>query len=114
MDEHELMTNEETLHIIREVEENPSLNQRILSEKLNISLGKTNYMLKELAKKGLVKIVNFSKNPGKARKVKYLLTHKGIQQKMNLTYHFLKVKEKEYKRLKEEYEKYVSLTQKEL
>ncbi len=106
MDEQELMTNEETLHIIREVEENPSLNQRILSEKLNISLGKTNYLLRELAKKGLVKIVNFSKNPGKARKMKYLLTTKGLQQKVELTYHFLKVKEQEYKRLKDEYEKY--------
>lgn len=98
---------EESLYIIREVDENPALNQRLLSQKLNISLGKTNYLLKELAKKGMIKIANFSKNPGKTKKVKYLLTKKGIQQKISLTYHFLKVKESEYKRLKEEHERYL-------
>jgi EPS-associated MarR family transcriptional regulator len=95
---------EESLHIMREVETTAHLNQRILSQKLNISLGKTNYLLKELIKKGMVKAVNFSKEPGKARKLKYVLTQKGIEDKIELTFHFLKAKEKEYKRLKEAYE----------
>lgn len=100
---------EETLHIIREVEENPSANQRLISEKLNISLGKTNYLLRELTKKGLIKIVNFTKFPQKSKKkaVKYLLTKKGLQEKISLTHHFLKVKEREYERLKAEYQKYL-------
>jgi EPS-associated MarR family transcriptional regulator len=98
--------NEETLHIIREVDENPSLNQRILSKRLNISLGKTNYLLKELAKKGFIKIVNFSKNPKKGRTVRYILTKKGLEERINLTYHFLQVKEREFERLKEQYNKY--------
>ena len=46
---------EEALYLIREVEENPALNQRFLSQRLNISLGKTNYLLKELIKKGFIK-----------------------------------------------------------
>ncbi len=106
MNEHNFYK-EEDLEIIKEVEKNPSLNQRLLSQKLNISLGKTNYLLKELVKKGAIKIVGFSGNPEKTKKVKYLLTKKGLQEKANLTYHFLKVKEKEYKKLKEEYEKHV-------
>ena len=65
---------EETLHLIREVEDNPSLNQRLLSQRLNISLGKTNYLLKELIKKGIIKVVTFSTDPGKARKLRYVLT----------------------------------------
>lgn len=96
---------EESLHIIREVDKNPSLSQRLLSEKLNLSLGKTNYLLKELVKKGILKIASFSKNPGKTKKVKYLLTKKGLQEKIKLTYYFLKVKEKEFERLKKEYDK---------
>ncbi len=105
MDEHNLLK-EETLHLMREVDENPSLNQRLLSQRLNISLGKTNYLLKELAKKGIIEIVNFSTNPGKAKKLKYILTKKGLEKKISLTFHFLKKKEKEFKKLKDEYEKY--------
>lgn len=99
---------EETLRLIREVEENPSMNQRLLSQRLNISLGKTNYLLKELVKKGMIKIVSFSKNPEKTRKLKYMLTQKGLEEKIILTGHFLKAKEKEYRRLKTEYEKYMT------
>lgn len=98
---------EETLQLIKEIDSNSSLNQRLLSQKLNISLGKTNYLLKELIKKGIVKIKSFSKNPKKAKKLKYILTPKGIEQKMKLTYYFLQVKEKEYNRLKKEYESYI-------
>lgn len=105
MNEHNFK--EETLHLIREVEENPSLNQRFLSQRLNISLGKTNYLLKELVKKGIIKVASFTTNPGKARKLKYILTKKGLDEKINLTFHFLKAKEKEYKRLKDEYEKHM-------
>ncbi len=97
---------EEALSLIKEVEANPVLNQRTLSQKLNVSLGKTNYLLRALAKKGLIKITNFSKNPKKARKIRYILTQKGLEQKIRLTYQFLQVKEAEYKRLKEEYARY--------
>ena len=48
---------EETLHIIKEIEDDPALNQRLLSQKLEISLGKTNYLLRELIKKGIIKFI---------------------------------------------------------
>ena len=98
---------EETLNIIKEIEDNPSLNQRILSQKLNISLGKANYLLKELANKGMVKIRNFSKSSKKAKKLRYILTPKGIENKVKLTYHFLQVREAQFNRLKKEYESYI-------
>jgi EPS-associated MarR family transcriptional regulator len=107
MNEHDVL-NEEALHIIREVHEDPSVNQRILSERLNISLGKTNYLLKALAQKGLIKIANFTKHPKKGKAVQYLLTKRGLKEKADLTYHFLKVKEKEYERLKAEYSRYIA------
>lgn len=103
---------EETLQIIREIETNSELNQRILSQNLNISLGKTNYLLRSLVKKGVVKIRSFSKSKRKAKKLRYILTPKGIEEKMKLTYYFLKVKEKEFNRLKTEYERYVESAKK--
>ena len=107
MNEHDRFQ-EEALEVIREVHGNPALNQRLLSQRLNISLGKTNYLIKELAKKGILEIVNFSTKPSKAKKLNYILTRKGIEEKVRLTSHFLRKKEKEYKRLKEEYERYIS------
>ena len=108
MNNHASIKEEQTLNLIREVEVDPDANQRVLSQKLNVSLGKTNYLLRELARKGMIKISNFSKNPKKAKKMRYILTRKGIEQKMKLTYQFLQVKEAEYKRLKGEYDKYVN------
>ena len=105
MSEHNIFK-EETLQIIREVEGNPSVNQRILSRKLNVSLGKINYLIRELIMKGAIKIAGFSTNPEKGKRLRYILTQKGMEEKVSLTFHFLKAKEREYRELKEEYEKY--------
>ena len=96
---------EENLFIIKEIETNPTTTQRVLSEKLGISLGKTNYLLKELIKKGLIKAKNFSENPGKMQKIHYLLTKQGIDHKIQLTQHFLKKKKEEYNFIKQEWER---------
>lgn len=98
-------TKEEILHIIREIETTPQINQRALSAKLGISLGKTNYLLKELIKKGFIKVKNFTNNPEKLKKIKYILTKDGIEHRVQLTYHFLKRKEAEYNHIKSEWEK---------
>lgn len=95
---------EEVLSIIKEIETDPTATQRTVSKKLGISLGKTNYLLKALIKKDVIKTRNFLNNPGKLRKISYILTAKGFDEKMQLTYHFLKKKEAEYNLLKEEWE----------
>ena len=96
---------EENFLLLSELYKNPELTQRQISLKLNISLGKINYLIRQLVKKGTIKMHNFSANPGKLRKVKYILTQKGLEEKIRLTYHFLKRKETEYNRLKKEWEK---------
>lgn len=101
-------TKEEILHIINEIETNPTSTQRSVSKKLGISLGKTNYILKELIKRGFIKGENFSANPGKIKKIGYLLTPAGIEEKTRLVYHFLKKKELEYNFLKEEWERSIA------
>jgi EPS-associated MarR family transcriptional regulator len=109
---------EEILHIIRHLEDDPATTQRVLSNRLNISLGKTNYLLKELIKKGFIKAQDFSHNSGKFQKVNYLLTKEGFEERLRLTKYFLKAKEEEYNRMKKEWEQLMnnktreSLTQK--
>jgi EPS-associated MarR family transcriptional regulator len=96
---------EEILSIIKEIETDPAVSQRAVSRKLGISLGKTNYLLKELIKKGRIKVKSFSHNPGKLKKIHYILTKDGFAEKFRLTHHFLLKKEAEYNRLKQEWER---------
>ena len=89
------------LKLLKLVEKNPQLTQRELAHQLGISLGKTNYCLKALKEKGWLKWEIFSNNPNKFQYM-HLLTPKGASEKLTLTMHFLKCKEKEYELLKEE------------
>jgi EPS-associated MarR family transcriptional regulator len=95
----------EILDLIKEIETQPDITQRQISDTLGISLGKTNYLLKELIKKGLVEVNNFTGNSGKLEKIHYMLTRRGFEHKILLLQHFLKEKEGEYIKLKEEWEK---------
>jgi len=95
---------EETLFIFKELEANPNTTQRDLSSRLNISLGKTNYLLRELILKGFIKSKNFTGNSGKIKKINYFLTEKGLNEKFRLLKHFLQIKEVEYNKLKQEME----------
>ena len=94
---------EEALFILRELSSDPHLTQRRLAQKIDISLGKTNYLIRELAKKGLVKIKRFSHNDHKLKRISYILTPQGLKEKTELTLHFLKRKRQEYEELKREY-----------
>lgn len=91
-------------NILRALSSEADLTQRSISAHLGISLGKTNYLLKSLAKKGFLKIKNFTAGDKKLKKAKYFLTGKGLEQKIILTYHFLKEKESEYGSIKTEWE----------
>ena len=95
---------EETLFILKELEANPNSTQRDISSHLNISLGKTNYLLHELILKSFIKVKRFTDNSGKLRKFQYLLTEKGLEEKFRLIKHFLQIKEVEYNQLKQEME----------
>jgi len=93
--------NQEQFEVLRKVSKKPNASQRELASELNISLGKINYILNELKKKGLVKISNFKKNKNKSSYF-YLLTPKGIANKSKLTIEFMKRKMREYDELKKE------------
>tara|TARA_Y100000590_G_C15626292_1_gene979481 strand:- start:167 stop:475 length:309 start_codon:yes stop_codon:yes gene_type:complete len=94
---------QEQFEVLRKLSKKPSASQRELASELEISLGKLNYVLNQLKKKGLIKIKNFKKNPDKIRYL-YLLTPRGITEKTKLTLNFMKRKLEEYDELKKEVE----------
>jgi EPS-associated MarR family transcriptional regulator len=98
-----LMQEETHLRIMRFLQENPDMTQRELAAKLGISVGGLNYGLNALINKGLVKMQSFRQSKNKFGYV-YLLTPKGISEKVTLTSKFLERKQAEYEALKAEIE----------
>ena len=72
-------------NILRKIDSSPDITQRKLANELGFSLGKLNYCLKALQKKGLIKLQNFKKKPNKIRYLRYVITPKGISERTNLT-----------------------------
>ncbi len=93
--------NQDDFEILRKIQKNPKATQRKLANELGFSLGKLNYCIKALRKKGLIKAENFKKNPNKINYL-YVLTPAGIMAKSKLTINFMNRKMKEYDELKSE------------
>ena len=87
------------LEILIKISKKSEISQRKLAQELGFSLGKLNYCIKELHKKGLIKIQNFNKNKKKSNYL-YFLTPQGLSSKTKLTMDFMKKKLKEYDELK--------------
>jgi len=88
----------EKIHLdtLLEIEKNPSTTQRSLSRKLNISLGLTNAILKNLIKRGWIKAQKLS-----GRKILYLITPQGMARVTNLLYDRFRETQKYYQYTKE-------------
>ena len=89
------------LNILRYLEAEQKVSQRELSNSLNISLGKVNFIIRALIEKGIVKAQNFKNNKNK-RAYAYYITKEGIQEKSKLTLKFFQRKMSEYDSLKKE------------
>jgi len=89
--------------VLRLLEANPKLSQRELAQALGISLGKTNYCIRALLDKGMLKVQNFQSSKRKIAYA-YCLTPAGIAEKTALTGRFLQRKLHEYDLLKSEIE----------
>ena len=76
-----------------------NLTQRDMAKKMSISLGKVNYALSELAKKGLIKVIRFKSARNKIPYT-YMLTPRGLEEKARLTVNFLRRKLSEYEEIK--------------
>ena len=85
--------------ILKILANDPSLSQREMAGRMGISLGKTNYVLTELADKGIIKIKRFKSARNKIPYT-YMLTSHGLEEKARITSNFLKRKLAEYKEIK--------------
>jgi len=75
------MPTKKHLDTLLEIKDNPSLSQRSLAHKLNISLGLTNAILQNLIHRGWVKAQKMT-----GRKILYLITPQGMARAANLVY----------------------------
>lgn len=92
---------EETVKLLTHLESNPQATQRDLVDKLDVSLGKVNFIINSLVDRGLIKLERF-KNSKNKKAYMYLLTPKGMSDKAEITKKFLANKMAEYDSLKEE------------
>jgi EPS-associated MarR family transcriptional regulator len=96
------MSNEEIEYkALKLLEANPQLSQRQLSAELDVSLGKTHYVLKALIAIGWVKLDNFRRSNNKLGYA-YVLTPAGIAEKAKITVRFLGRKQREFLELEAE------------
>ena len=89
--------------LLRLLSQSPSLSQRQIASRLNVSLGCANYCLRALVDRGLVKCSNFYASEDKRRYL-YLLTPSGMSEKVALTGSFLTRKMQEHAKLSAEIE----------
>ncbi|MCX8021566.1 MAG: MarR family EPS-associated transcriptional regulator [Syntrophorhabdaceae bacterium] len=89
---------------LRELSNNNNLSQRELSKKIGISLGSVNYIIKRLMDKGFIKAMRFKNSKNKLAYI-YVLTPKGIEERVHQTKLFMKKTYEEYIALSEEIER---------
>lgn len=96
-----MLTDEVRYKIFKLVEAKPEISQRELAKELGVSLGKANYCLNALINKGLIKVSNFRSSKNK-KAYMYLLTPKGLDEKVSVAMRFLKLKVEEYEIIRNE------------
>jgi DNA-binding MarR family transcriptional regulator len=92
---------ERNLEILTAIGEGHPLTQRALAQRLGVALGLTNLYLKRLAKKGFIKITEFPRKPYARKRLRYIVTPKGLLEKSRLTYDYMSYSLGIYRRTRE-------------
>lgn len=92
---------ERDLEILMAIGEGTPLTQRALAQRLGVALGLANLYLKGLAKKGFIKIREFPRKPSARKRLRYVLTPKGVVEKTRLTYEHVSYSLRLYRRTRE-------------
>jgi len=99
------ITDEIRYRLLRYLDEHPHASQRELARELGVSVGKINYCLRALIERGWVKMRNFRRSKNKLANYGYILTPKGIEEKVSVTTAFLRRKIAEYEMVSAEIER---------
>jgi len=76
---------ENEYQILAHLQDNEETSQRKISQRTGLSLGAVNILIKKMVRKGLIKVETLN-----SRTMRYILTPKGLQEKANLTYNYLR------------------------
>jgi EPS-associated MarR family transcriptional regulator len=90
---------EDHIELLHSIEKDGNASQRQIAMNTGLSIGKVNYIIKALVDVGFIKINNFNKSNRKLE-YSYILTPKGIQEKVAITKKFIIKKYQEYDKLK--------------
>lgn len=96
------MANDEEItqyNILEKLSDSDRISQRQLSSQLGINVASINFAIKKLTKRGLIKVLGT--NP---RKIRYILTSKGITEKTQIAYNFLNRNFRFYKAVRKDVE----------
>lgn len=74
------------LRILEQIEQNPDATQADLAAQLGVAIGTVNWHLKRLVAKGFVKVTQLQR-----RRLRYLITPKGVSEKARLAYQYVQV-----------------------
>ena len=92
---------ERDLEILTAIEEGAPLTQRVLAARLGVALGLANLYLKRLARKGYIKVVEFPRKPAAKKRLRYLLTPRGMAEKSRLGYEHMAYSLRLYRRARQ-------------
>ena len=90
---------EDHLDLMHIIEKDGKASQRLISQNSGLSIGKVNYCLKALVDIGFIKINNFNNSNNKLNYA-YILTPKGVKEKIAITKQFIIKKKQEYDKLR--------------
>jgi DNA-binding MarR family transcriptional regulator len=88
------------LQLLEEIEQNPRVSQRELSNKFGIALGVTNACIKRMARRGLIRLKGIP-----PRRIAYYITPKGFAEKANLALRFFSYNIRHYAEIKKQISK---------
>jgi DNA-binding MarR family transcriptional regulator len=88
---------ERDLRILEHIERDPNVTQATLATHLGVAVGSVNWYLKRLINKGCIKVKRLQR-----KRLRYLITPKGIAEKAHLTYAYMDFSLRVYRELRVE------------
>lgn len=92
---------ERNFEILTAIGEGAPVTQRALAAQLGVALGLANLCLKRLAGKGFIKIVEFPRKPAARKRLRYVLTPRGVAEKTRLSYEYMAYSLRLFRRTRE-------------
>ena len=83
--------------ILEQIEKNPDATQADLAAQMGVAVGTVNWYVKRLIAKGFVKVTHLQR-----RRLRYLITPKGIAEKSRLTVEYMRVSLRLYRNIREQ------------